>query len=116
MAAQNAVAAIDSVGLGSCYVGGIRNRPEDVARELNLPAETVAVFGLTVGYPDPAVKTDVKPRLSQSSILFHETYSEPAHDDLNSYDEVLKVFQENRACPKMAGQGPLPSVWRTPPR
>ncbi|KAJ36854.1 nitroreductase, partial [Agrobacterium tumefaciens] len=28
LAAQNAVAAIDSVGLGSCYVGGIRNRPE----------------------------------------------------------------------------------------
>lgn len=107
MAAQNAVAAIDSVGLGSCYVGGIRNRPEDVARELNLPAETVAVFGLTVGYPDPAVKTDVKPRLSQSSVLFHETYSEPAHDDLNSYDEVLKVFQEKQGLPQNGWTGPI---------
>ncbi|MDF1891097.1 MULTISPECIES: hypothetical protein [Rhizobium/Agrobacterium group] len=31
LAAQKAVAAIDSLGLGSCYVGGIRNRPEDVS-------------------------------------------------------------------------------------
>ncbi len=107
LAAQNAVAAIDSLGLGSCYVGGIRNRPEDVSRELKLPPETVAVFGLTVGYPDPAAKTDVKPRLPQSSILFHETYSEAGGDDLNAYDEVLKVFQEKQGLPQNGWTAPI---------
>ncbi|WP_107677069.1 NADPH-dependent oxidoreductase [Agrobacterium sp. LAD9] len=107
LAAQNAVAAIDSLGLGSCYVGGIRNRPEDVSRELNLPPETIAVFGLTVGYPDPAVKTDVKPRLPQSSILFHETYSEDARDDLDSYDAVLKTFQEKQGLPQNGWTAPI---------
>jgi nitroreductase len=107
LAAQNAVAAIDSLGLGSCYVGGIRNQPEDVARELNLPPETVAVFGLTVGYPDPDVKTDVKPRLPQSSILFHETYSGVGPDDLNTYDEVLKVFQEKQGLPQNGWTAPI---------
>ncbi|KAA1233299.1 MULTISPECIES: NADPH-dependent oxidoreductase [Agrobacterium tumefaciens complex] len=107
LAAQNAVAAIDSLGLGSCYVGGIRNRPEDVSRELNLPPETIAVFGLTVGYPDPAVKTDVKPRLPQSSILFHETYSEAARDDLDSYDAVLKTFQEKQGLPQNGWTAPI---------
>ncbi|WCK68901.1 NADPH-dependent oxidoreductase [Agrobacterium tumefaciens] len=107
LAAQNAVAAIDSLGLGSCYVGGIRNRPEDVSRELNLPAETVAVFGLTVGYPDPNVKTDVKPRLPQSSILFHETYSDAARDDLDSYDAVLKTFQEKQGLPQNGWTAPI---------
>lgn len=100
LAAQNAVAAIDSLGLGSCYIGGIRNRPEDVARELNLPPETIAVFGLTVGYPDPAVKTDVKPRLPQSAVLFREQYGTVSEEDLASYDERLKTFQQGQNMPQ----------------
>ncbi|OLP46002.1 NADPH-dependent oxidoreductase [Rhizobium oryziradicis] len=100
LAAQNAVAAIDSLGLGSCYIGGIRNRPEDVARELNLPPETIAVFGLTVGYPDPAVKTDVKPRLPQSAVLFREQYGTVSEQDLARYDERLKTFQKGQNMPE----------------
>ncbi|MGV1895897.1 NADPH-dependent oxidoreductase [Agrobacterium vitis] len=100
LAAQNAVAAIDSLGLGSCYIGGIRNRPEDVARELNLPPETIAVFGLTVGYPDPAVKTDVKPRLPQSAVLFREQYDTVSEQDLVSYDERLRTFQKGQNMPE----------------
>lgn len=100
LAAQNAVAAIDSLGLGSCYIGGIRNRPEDVARELNLPPETIAVFGLTVGYPDPDVKTDVKPRLPQSAVLFREQYGTVSDEDLASYDERLKTFQKGQNMPE----------------
>lgn len=100
LAAQNAVAAIDSLGLGSCYIGGIRNRPEDVARELNLPPETIAVFGLTVGYPDPAVKTDIKPRLPQSAVLFREQYGTVSEEDLANYDERLKAFQQGQNLPQ----------------
>lgn len=100
LAAQNAVAVIDSLGLGSCYVGGVRNQPNDVARELRLPAEMVAVFGLTVGYPNPDVITDVKPRLPQSSILFHETYSESSETDLETYDDVMKAFQVKQNLPQ----------------
>lgn len=101
LAAQNAVAAIDSLGLGSCYIGGIRNQPQNVARELQLPPETVAVFGLTVGYPDPDVVTDVKPRLPQSAVLFHETFSGPAAEDLSAYDEIMKAFQTKQSLPKV---------------
>ncbi|NWJ25462.1 NADPH-dependent oxidoreductase [Rhizobium sp. RM] len=107
LAAQNSVSVIDSLGLGSCYVGGIRNKPEDVSRELNLPADVVAVFGLSVGYPDPAVKTDVKPRLPQSSVLFRETYSGTEQHDLDSYDEVMKVFQERQGLPEYGWTAPI---------
>jgi len=99
LAAQNAVVAIDSLGLGSCYIGGLRNQPEDVARELKLPSETVAVFGLTVGYPDPAVDTDVKPRLPQSAVFFREQYGEVRPEDLASYDDALKTFQQKQKLP-----------------
>ncbi|KQO75002.1 NADPH-dependent oxidoreductase [Rhizobium sp. Leaf262] len=107
LAAQNAVAAIDSLGLGSCYVGGVRNQPHDVARELQLPPETVAVFGLTVGYPDPDVITDVKPRLPQSSVLFHETYAGTPEKDLSAYDDVLKAFQVKQKLPQAGWTGPI---------
>lgn len=105
LAAQNAVVAGDSLGLGSCYIGGIRNRPEDVAQELGLPLETVAVFGLTVGYPDPAVQADVKPRLPQSAVLFRERYGETDKADLAAYDERLKVFQKGQNLPQAGWTG-----------
>ena len=100
LAAQNAVVAGDALGLGSCYIGGIRNEPENVTRELNLPPETLAIFGLTVGYPDPAVVSDVKPRLPQSAVLFREQYGEASKGDLAAYDDHLKAFQKKQKLPE----------------
>jgi nitroreductase len=94
LAAQNAVVALDSLGLGSCYIGGIRNHPEEVAKLLALPPGVMAVFGLTVGYPDPAVATDVKPRLPQSVVLHRDRYrAEPLPADLDVYDQTMRSFQ-----------------------
>src|SRR5690606_20800286 len=62
-AAQNALVAAESLGLGTCYVGALRNRPDAVAAELGLPPNAMAVFGLTVGRPAPDVATAIKPRL-----------------------------------------------------
>ena len=100
LAAQNAVVAADSLGLGSCYIGAIRNHPEAVAAELGLPPETVAVFGLTVGLPDPARASDVKPRLPQSSVLHHERYGATTRpDDLAAYNAALRQFQAGQQMP-----------------
>ncbi|ACB95476.1 NADPH-dependent oxidoreductase [Beijerinckia indica] len=94
LAAQNAVVALESLGLGSCYIGGIRNQPEAVAAELRLPPETIAIFGLTVGYPDPDKPAEIKPRLSQNIVLHHELYGEehPAAP-LDLYNATLRIFQ-----------------------
>jgi nitroreductase len=100
LAAQNAVVAVDSLGLGSCYIGAIRNRPEEVAKELGLPPETVALFGLTVGVPDPAVKTEIKPRLPQNVVLHREQYQVSAHEPgLEDYDKALREFQTSQSIP-----------------
>lgn len=103
LAAQNAVVALDSLGLGSCYIGGLRNHPEEVGKVLGLPPEAMAVFGLTVGYPDPTVATEVKPRLPQSVVLHREQYRvEPVDHDLAEYDETLRAFQTGQG---MAARG-----------
>lgn len=93
LAAQNAVVAAESLGLGSCYVGAIRNNPEDVAAELGLPPHAIAAFGLAVGRPDPAEHAGVKPRLPQQAVLHHEQYdSEIADAHLAAYDERLGAY------------------------
>ena len=92
-AAQNAVVALESLGLGCCYIGAMRNDLPTVAKELALPDDTMVVFGMTIGYPDPAVKTDIKPRLPQSMILHEEQYKAPDMDAIDTYNLKMRDFQ-----------------------
>ena len=101
-AAQNAIVALESLGLGSCYIGAMRNHPREVAAELGLPPGTFALFGLTIGYPDPAVETGVKPRLGQSVVLHHERYSPAAAADIAAYDEAAREFRLDQAMSDIA--------------
>lgn len=100
LAAQNAVVALESLGLGSVYIGGMRNHPEKVAAELNLPPHAMACFGLCVGWPDPAEGTDIKPRLPQAAVLHHEGYALPPGEALPAevaqYDAALQAFQQEQ--------------------
>jgi len=93
LAAQNAVSAAESLGLGTVYIGAMRNRPEEVAAELQLPPRVVAMFGLCVGTPDPDQPAAVKPRPPQSVVLHNETYSLPAQAaGLETYDTAMSAF------------------------
>ncbi|GIF20922.1 nitroreductase [Actinoplanes tereljensis] len=93
LAAQNAVIAAHSLGLGSVFVGAIRNQPAAVAAELGLPPHTVATFGLAVGTPDPGENAGIKPRLPQGAVLHHETYDAAAADEhIPAYDERLASY------------------------
>jgi hypothetical protein len=102
LAAQNAVVALESLGLGTCYIGAIRNDPETVARELGLPVGVFPVFGLTVGYPDPALTAAVKPRLPQANVLHRERYDvATAAGGLGNYNAALKAFQSEQSMPRI---------------
>ncbi|PWS38679.1 NADPH-dependent oxidoreductase [Falsiroseomonas bella] len=95
LAAQNAVVAAESLGLGTVYVGALRHHPEKVAEELGLPPNAFAVFGMSIGHPDPSVPSAVKPRLPQSLVLHHEQYAvaeEPAR--IAGYDARLGAFSQ----------------------
>lgn len=74
LACQNAALAAESLGLGCCMVGAIRNRPREVVELLELPRGVFATIGLAVGYP--TVRRPVKPRLPQSVVLHRERYSD----------------------------------------
>lgn len=94
LAAQNAATAAESLGLGTVYIGGIRNQPEQVATTLQLPPHLFAVFGLCVGYPDPTQPAAVKPRLPQTAVLHREVYQPDQTEAIDHYVETMGRFYE----------------------
>lgn len=98
LAAQNAVVALEALGLGSVYIGGLRNQPQAVAAELDLPPRVFPLFGLVVGHPDPDRPTAIKPRLPQDAVIFRERYqwTEQQTAAAHSYDGHLRRFQREQ--------------------
>lgn len=103
LAAQNAVVALESLGLGSVFIGGIRNKPKEVAAELGLPPQVFPLFGLVVGYPDPERPAAIKPRLPQASVLFRERYvwNDEQRTAADSYNGKIREFQREQGMPEI---------------
>jgi len=101
LAAQNAVVALESLGLCTVYIGGLRNKPEEVAAELGLPPGVFAVFGMCVGYEDPARPAAVKPRLPQEAVLHREQYSLDVQiPAVGDYDRAMAGFYASQGLPQ----------------
>ena len=100
LAAQNAVVAAESLGLGICYIGGIRNDPQQVADLLELPDQVYPLFGLCLGWPDQ--DPDLKPRLPLSVTLKEETYDESGdRAGIEGYDERMRAYYRARTGGKL---------------
>ncbi|MBC2315342.1 oxygen-insensitive NADPH nitroreductase [Listeria booriae] len=94
LAAQNMAIAAESMGLGICYIGGIRNDLAKVAELLHIPDYATPLFGLTVGHP--TANSAPKPRLS-SELVYHENqYQEKTMDDFIQYDNTIRDYYTTR--------------------
>lgn len=93
--AQSLVAAAESVGLGICYIGGIRNNPHEITSLLQLPRGVYPVFGLCLGYPDQ--NPEIKPRLPLSVIVKQEVYDEAGDEEaITLYDATVREYYRKR--------------------
>ncbi|RJQ83977.1 NADPH-dependent oxidoreductase [Amycolatopsis panacis] len=100
LAAQNAALAAESLGLGTVFIGALRNDPLAVAAELALPRHVFPVFGLLVGHPDPARPTEVKPRLAQRAVLHHERYEpDEVSEEVLRYERLIADFYTGAGLP-----------------
>lgn len=95
IAAQNMTIAAESMGLGVCYIGGIRNDLAQVAELLNLPALTVPLFGLTIGIPK--TKNETKPRIPKENITSENTYHIEKLTDMTTYDQIIANYYSQRS-------------------
>ena len=88
IAMQTAALAAESLGLGMCYIGAIRNQPEEVIKLLGLPRLVFPISGMTLGWPE--LEPFIRPRLPLRAILHWERYdlSEEAQA-LEEYDRAM---------------------------
>ena len=70
------IAAIDAALAAQCAV--------TAAASLGLRQSAMGVFGLCIGYAAPGVANEVKPRLPQDAILYHDTYGNPVETKLRA--------------------------------
>ena len=85
---QTTAIAAESLGLGICYVGAIRNQPQDVIDLLQLPRLVFPISGMAVGWPIRPPR--VRPRLPLDAVLHWETYSTIGEEQyLDQYDEAM---------------------------
>src|SRR5208282_5547044 len=97
IAAQTAALAAESLGLGICYIGAIRNNPREVINLLALPRLVFPVMGMTVGWP--AAKPYIRPRLPIRAVLHWQSYRRDQDPELYQYDrEMIEtgIYQERQ--------------------
>ena len=99
--AQNTAAALESMGYGICYIGGIRNDLPRLDRLLDIPEGVYPFFGMCIGKPDPGRRTSTRPRLPMDGVLMQDRYSD---DDamlgvVREYDEIYREYLRARSAP-----------------
>ena len=88
IAMQTATLAAESLGLGMCYIGAIRNNPGEVIKLLKLPRLVFPVSGMTLGWPDTEAR--YRPRLPLREVLHWEVYSQEGQEEaLREYDKEM---------------------------
>jgi len=103
IAAQNAVTAAWSLGVGSCYIGDIMERCEDHRALLNLPSYVFPAAMLVFGYPVKQQMTRLKPPRRDLNYIVHEngyrrldgaTLRQMLRDELGhqSYEDWCQAF------------------------
>lgn len=90
IAAQNAVIAAESFGIGSCYIGDIMEQYEIHKELLDLPQYVFPIGMLVFGYPTPEqLNRPYTTRFDESFILFENRYRR-----LDG-QELKEMFSEN---------------------
>ena len=85
IAAQNAVTAAESLGIGSCYIGDILENAEAVREALALPACVVPAAMLIFGRPTEQQRRRPKPRrFAPEAIVCENTYRDRTEAELRA--------------------------------
>lgn len=91
IAAQNAVTAAESLGIGSCYIGDIMENCEIHRELLGLPQYVFPAAMVVFGYPTEQQRNRPKPERADMSHIVHEnTYRDMDEAELRSlFDERM---------------------------
>lgn len=95
LAAQNALLAAESMGLGGVFIGGIRNQPHEVVKLLEIPELVYPVFGMCIGHP--AQHPDIRPRLPWQAVYHENRYDgSKVQESVDMYDAQMTAYYDKR--------------------
>jgi nitroreductase len=114
--AQNLVVALEARGLGTCYIGGLRNDLDRVRELLEMPRDVFPLFGLCAG--TPAEQPSVRPRLSVDAVLHLDRYpsDEEVRGAMAEYDGRMAAYYAERGLPGRTWTGGVHRKFLSPQR
>jgi FMN reductase (NADPH)/FMN reductase [NAD(P)H] len=104
IAAQTAVIAAESLGIGSCYIGDIMENYEVHKELLNLPQFVFPICLVCFGYPTPSQKERERTqRFQVKFIVFENQYKRLGREDLKEMhqerqNQVFKAGESMDGC------------------
>ncbi len=95
LAAGQMVTAAESMGLGSCFLGGAPYQAEKIIEKYSLPPRVFPIVQLIMGYP--AENPPPRPRYPLDFVLFEEKYPEFSGEQVQRAMRVMDegYLQEN---------------------
>ena len=85
IAAQNAVVAAESLGIGSCYIGDVLENAEAMCDALHLPQYVVPACMLVFGRPTEQQQRRLKPaRFAEQAVVCENVYTDRTPDELRA--------------------------------
>ena len=98
IAAQNAVCAAESLGIGSCYIGDVMENAEIHQQMLRLPRYVFPAAMLVFGYPTQQQKERAKPaRVEMCHVVHENAYREMDAEELQdmlAYKAGQRPYQD----------------------
>ncbi len=98
IAAQNAVVAAESLGIGSCYIGDVMENAEIHQQMLNLPRYVFPAAMLVFGYPTQQQKERAKPgRVAMKHVVHENAYramDAAELEEMFAYKAGQRTYQE----------------------
>jgi nitroreductase len=79
---QNLTIAAESLGLGSVLYGLTPLKADSIAKIFRVPQRVFPVVGMSVGYPDPAENTEIRPRFPLEMAAFEDVYRDHTDEDI----------------------------------
>jgi nitroreductase len=87
--AENMVIAAESMGLGSCFLGGAPFKAVKIVEEYKLPERVFPLVQLVMGYP--AESPPPRPRYPMEFVLFEDEYPEFSQEQI---DEAMREMDD----------------------
>ncbi|OBW95213.1 NADPH-dependent oxidoreductase [Gallibacterium salpingitidis] len=94
IALGTAVAAAESLGLGTVPIGDVRLNAFAITQDLNLPRYVIPMIGLCVGYA--AENPSIRPRLPKQAVYFSEHYQSNLNAVIEQYDQQYARYLKER--------------------